>query len=216
MSDEITRHRRLQPQCDVGSQAQAFVTGTCSRCRSDRLGCCPSHLPGSNSPGAGTRGWSCPAVRSTSRPAAAATNTIRFMPTSLPVRPLRRLKNTGGNGRPRRFSPPPHRHPLLTPPPLPLRKWAEETPVAGCPGSVAAVAKSCIPTTGAGAGRLKPPSGWPVQAGRGRFGGRGGPAGLSNPSPGGCDHPTNRFLEIDHTVPVADRGRTEITNTWRI
>jgi len=137
-------------------------------------------------------------------------------PTSLPVRPLRRLKNTGGNGRPRRFSPPPHRHPLLTPPPLPLRKWAEETPVAGCPGSVAAVAKSCIPTTGAGAGRLKPPSGWPVEAGRARFGGRGGPAGLSNPSPGGCDHPTNRFLEIDHTVPVADRGRTEITNTWRI
>jgi 5-methylcytosine-specific restriction endonuclease McrA len=33
---------------------------------------------------------------------------------------------------------------------------------------------------------------------------------------GGCDNPTNKFLQIDHVVPLAQGGRTEIGNTWRI
>jgi hypothetical protein len=31
-----------------------------------------------------------------------------------------------------------------------------------------------------------------------------------------CDYPTNMFLEIDHIIPLAEGGRTELTNTWRI
>jgi 5-methylcytosine-specific restriction endonuclease McrA len=30
-----------------------------------------------------------------------------------------------------------------------------------------------------------------------------------------CDYLTNRFLEIDHIVPLAEGGRTELTNLWR-
>ena len=32
----------------------------------------------------------------------------------------------------------------------------------------------------------------------------------------GCDYQPNRFLEIDHVVPVADGGLTELANAWRI
>jgi hypothetical protein len=34
-----------------------------------------------------------------------------------------------------------------------------------------------------------------------------------------CGVPTcanDQFLEIDHVVPIADRGRTELTNLWRL
>jgi hypothetical protein len=32
----------------------------------------------------------------------------------------------------------------------------------------------------------------------------------------GCDNPANKFLEIDHIVPLEDHGRTEIDNLWRL